>query len=472
MERKSEKATPAAPQEMKLSYSPGGRKNDAFIEISVSEDAMEVRAFFYPAVGGGAQLTQEYMQELLARAGIKEGILEEAIGSSILECNLEQHPLRDVLIAKGMAPEEEIPEHLELLPRFEQTPLETSTPDGSVDWKDLSPVVVVARGERLADLIHPRVGLSGRTVRGDTVPAKKRVIQQYLPGRNVRMEGDALIADVDGRFILSGNRIDVEEVLIAKGGVGYHTGHIVFPGDVMIEGPVRDGFKVHSGGSILAKDTLDVFDINAKKNITCLGGLIGHQNAYLKAGGELRAKFAQNCRIAVRGDVYIPGSIVSTRLFTLGMLEMGDKGRILAGETFAVHGVRCGWIGSDTGQSTTIHVGIDFTIKQRLDMANERLRIIQQKSEKLEELFKTRPSVKIESLRKDLEKAASDLSALISDLLPKLDADEHAFVDIRGGAFPGSIIEICRVRFQIQEAIKKCIFRLDKTSGRIILEKS
>jgi len=458
-------------QEMKLSLSPGGHKNDASVEISIPEDSMEVRASFFPAVGGGTQLSQEYIQELLARAGVTEGLLPDVIGDSVLECNLNQHLLRDVLIARGKSPEEEIPEHLNLLPRFEKSPLESSIPDGSVDWKDLSPVVVVTHGEKIADLIHPSIGAPGRTVRGDIVPAKKRSVTQYLPGRNVRMDSDALLADVDGRFVLSGNRIDVEEVLIAKGGVGYHTGHIVFPGDVTIEGPVRDGFKVHSGGSILAKDTMDVFDVNAKNNITCLGGLIGHQKAFLKAGGELRAKFVQNCRIAVRGDVFIPGSIVSTRLYTLGMLEMGDKGHILAGETFAVHGVRCGWIGSDTGQATYIHAGIDFTIQQRLDMANERLRVIRLKSDKLDEMSKTRPSAKIEALRKELDKVAGGISALISDLLPKLDADEHAFVEIRGGAYPGSVIEICRVRFQIQEEIKKCIFRLDKAAGRIVVAK-
>ncbi|HOX13623.1 MAG TPA: FapA family protein [Spirochaetia bacterium] len=468
MESKSPEKKAAKPREMKLSFSPGGRKNDGFVEISVPEDAMEVQASFHPAVGGGAPLSQEYVRELLSRAGVTEGILEDVIGDSVLSCNLDQHPLREVVIARGVPAEEEIPGHLKLLKRFEETPLDAAVPDGSLDWKDLSPVIVVTRGERIADKISARAGTPGKTVRGEAIPAKKRSVTQYLPGRNVRMDGEALVADVDGRFSLSGNRIDVEEVLVAKGGVGYHTGHIVFPGDVTIEGPVRDGFKVHSGGSILAKDTMDVFDVNAKKDITCAGGLIGHQKGFLKAGGVLRAKFAQNCRVAVRGDVFIPGSLVSCRLFTLGMLEMGDKGRILAGETFAVHGVRCGWIGSDTGQTTYVHVGIDFTVQQRLDLANERLRLIQMKRDKLEELGKTRPSAKLEALKQELDKAASELSALISDLLPKLDADERAFVEIRGGAFPGAVIEICRVRFQIQEEIKKTVFRLDKASGRII----
>ncbi len=458
-------------KELRLSFSPGGRKNDASVEIAVPEDAMEVRASFFPAMGGGAPLSQEYVQELLARAGVTEEILMDVLGDSVLECNLNQRILRDVLIARGKSPEEEIPEHLMLLPRFAAAPADSSTREGSVDWKDISPVIVVSRGETLAELIPASEGKPGRNVRGEILPTRKRPVVQYLPGRNVRMEGNLLVADVDGRFTISGNRIDVEEVLVAKGGVGFHTGHIVFPGDVTIEGPVRDGFKVHSGGSILAKDTMDVFDVNAKANITCSGGLIGRQKAFLKAGGELRAKFAQNCRIAVRGDVFIPGSVVSCRLYTLGMLEMGDKGRILAGETYAVHGVRCGWIGSETGQPTTVHVGIDFTVLQRLDAANERLRLLRLKADKLDELAKTRPSPRIDALRKELDKVASELSALISELLPQLDADEHAFVEIRGGAYPGAVVEICRVRFQIQEEIKKCVFRLDKAAGRIVLTK-
>ena len=471
MENKGDEAKKKPPHEMKFSFSPGGRKNDAFIEISIPEDAMEVRASFYPAMGEGNQLSLDYAHELFARAGVTEGVLEDVLGDSIIECNLNQRLLREVLVARGKAPAEEIPEHLELLPRFRKSSPIDSPPEGSVDWKDISPVIVVAKGERLAKLIHAAPGSPGSSVRGDLVPAKKRIVTLYQSGRNVRMDGDFLVADVDGRFVLSGNRIDVEEVLVAKGGVGYHTGHIVFPGDVTIEGPVRDGFKVHSGGSIVAKDTMDVFDVNAKKNVTCLGGLVGHQKAFLRAGGELRAKFAQSCRIAVRGDVFIPGSIVSSRLYTLGMLEMGDKGRILGGETYAVHGIRCGWIGTDTGQVTSIHVGIDFTIQQRLDIANERLRVIQLKANKIDEIARVHPSDKIDRLRKELEKAAQELSSLISDLLPKLDADEHAFVDIRGGAYPGTIIEICRIRFMLQEEVKKCVFRLDKVAGRIVLDK-
>ena len=460
-----------SPQEIKLSLSPGGHKNDAYIEISIPEQAMEAQASFFPAVGGGAQLSLDYVQELLARAGVTEGLLQDVIGDSILECNLNQRLLRDVLIARGIAPEEEIPEHLKLLPRFVQSPLDASVSQGSVDWKDLSPVIVVSRDEKIADMIHAQEGSPGSNVRGEVIPAKKQSVTQYLPGNNVRMDGDALVADTDGRFVLSGNRIDVEEVLVAKDGVGYHTGHIVFPGDVVIEGPIRDGFKVHSGGSIVARDTMDVFDVNAKKDITCAGGLIGHQKGFMKAGGTLHAKFAQNCRIAIRGDVFISDSIVNTRLYTLGMLEMGDKGRIISGETFAVHGVRCGWIGSDTGQTTVVHAGIDFTIQQRLDIANERLRVIRLKADKLDEIAKTRSGPRIDSLRDELNKAAQELSTTISDLLPQLDADEQAFVEIRGGAYPGAIIEICRVRFQIQEEIKKCVFRLDKSAGRIVVEK-
>ncbi len=49
-----------------------------------------------------------------------------------------------------------------------------------------------------------------------------------------------------------------------KRGINYKTGHVIFPGDVIIDGPVADGFKVYSAAHNLQTD-FDATDVVAKK---------------------------------------------------------------------------------------------------------------------------------------------------------------------------------------------------------------
>jgi hypothetical protein len=74
-------------------------------------------------------------------------------------------------------------------------------------------------------------------------------------------------------------------------------------------------------------------------------------------------------------------------------------------------------------------------------------------------------------VRADIAKAAAEQSSLISSLLGQLDADDSGIVDVRAEVFPGIVIEICRISITIEEHMKACRFRLDKTAGRIVVER-
>jgi uncharacterized protein (DUF342 family) len=292
-----------------------------------------------------------------------------------------------------------------------------------------------------------------------------------MAGGNVERRGDKLVASVDGRLAIGAGKLEVDEVMLIKGGVDFHTGHIVFPGDVVIEGVVHDGFKVWSGGSVVCKSTMDAFDVNVKKDLSCAQGLIGRRRGQVRVGGELRTKYVQNCKVAARGNVIISSALVNSRLYTLGSLDMGDKGVIMGGEVFATHGIRCGRLGNEAFQPTRIHVGVDFTVQQRLDQANERMRLLSARSRQVDQAAAARPGPQMDRAQKELAKAATELRAQITELLGGLDADDGAIVDARNDIFPGVVIEICRVSIVVEEKMHGCKFRLDKAAGRIIVEK-
>lgn len=464
-------ALPEAEQNEKTTIV-GGSKDDGRISLSLSENDMEAVADFQPPQGDGSQITPDYIASALERLGITFGVDWNVIQETALECNLNRRPIRGVVIARGEKPEEEIREYYEANPAFRKWQI---IPDGDVpriDYREISPFILVKKGQVLAKL-RPRVeGKDGKNVHGDPVPKTATSPESATSGTNTRQSGDAIIAACDGRLVEKGNELSVEEILTVKGAVGYKTGHILFPGDVIIDGPVSDGFKVYAGGSIVSKQTFDATDVVAKKDLIVAGGVVGRGPASVKVGGTLRVKFIQNCRVASRGAVIVGAAVVNSRIYTLDKLDLGDKGRLIGGEIFAVRGVKAAGIGSDGGAGTKIHCGVDFTVQQELERENERMRIYTQKQKKLRDYISRQEEKDPANLELESKLSAeiTKLSNRIGELLGKLDAFEEATVEVSGEIRPGTLIEICHIAFLTEQTLKKTRFRLDKASGKLVHE--
>jgi uncharacterized protein (DUF342 family) len=457
--------------EANLGFRSGGTRNDGSAELVVSEDGMLVEAALFPALGEGLPISRDYIASLLSRIGATCGVLWENIDEALLRANLDRHVMRNVVVARGTPPVKEIPEHAELEEKFRRSGPLVPENVQRVDFREMGSVHVVKAGEIVARTVAGIAGRPGTDVFGRSVPFARETVQSVTLGKNIERRGELFVSTVDGRLLVSGDRIDVDQVLVVKGAVDFSTGHIVFPGDVVIDGVIRDGFKVWSGGTIVCKSTMDAFDVNAKKDLVCTQGIIGRRRAQIRVGGELKAKFVQNCRVAVRGDVHVVTAVVNCRLYSLGKVDLGEKGVLMGGEVFAVHGLRCGRLGNQARQRTMVHVGTDFTVQQRLDQANERIRLLSGRSRQLDAMAAGRSKAEFDHVRADIAKAAAEQSSLISSLLGQLDADDSGIVDVRAEVFPGVVIEICRISITIEEHMKACRFRLDKTAGRIVVER-
>lgn len=454
-----------------VSFHTAGTGIDGTVEVALAPDFMSATATFVPPRGEGLPIDPSFVHELLRRLGVVSGILEDEITEAVMTCNLDRRVLHDIAIAKGSAPLPEIPEHASLESRFKVSGPHVSDEVQRVDFREFASLFIVRAGETIA-LVEPRrPGQPGMDLRGKETPFPHESPETCSPGRNVERREDKLVSTVDGRLAIEAGKANVDEVLLIKGEVDFSTGHIIFPGDVVIEGAVHDGFKVHSGGSIVCKSTMDAFDVNAKKDLTCAQGLIGHRRGEVRVGGSLTAKYIQNCRVAARGDVKVQAAVVSSRIYTLGSLDLGDKGVLMGGEAFAARGVRCGRLGNQALQPTLLHVGIDFMVKQSLDQATERMRLLTARAQQIEHAAAARPSPEAAKAVAEMAKLTSKLRSQINELLGRLDADEGAIVEARGEVFPGVVIEICRVSIVVEEKLQACRFRLDKAAGRIIVDR-
>lgn len=457
------------PNTDKVSFSGQLSHNDGNIEVSIAADAMSATANLYPPLGEGAPLSADYAAELIARLGISHGLLWEELTEAIFKVNTESKPIRDLLIARGSPPQAELPEHIEPLKEL----LAGQTIDQAahhIDWKTISSILLVKAGQPLARVVGQQPGQAGFTVTGMELPPAKASVQQFQLGQNVSRQEALVVADSDGKLNLEHNRISIEEVLHIKGDVDFHVGHISFPGDVVIDGSIGAGFRVYSGGSIVVKETMDAFDVQAKQDLLCGQGIIGKDLGQIRVGGRLEAKFIENARLAVRKDISVSGAIVGCRVYTLGKLLLGDKGRIVGGEISARDGLVCGWLGGKTHPQTLVQVGVDFTLQQKLDQANQALQDLSMKYQRLVQAAEKRPEPAILRLRDDMETKLKALAKSIGELNTRVDSNEDAVIEVHGGLYPGVSLSICHVRISIEQPMKKARFRLNRPAGRIVIE--
>jgi uncharacterized protein (DUF342 family) len=448
-----------------------GDQKDGYAEVSFTPDGMSATASFFPPIPGGAFLTYPLVAQTLEQNGIVNGVLHDSIQKSILDANSSHTPVKTVAIAKGTPPETEIPEHFVLRKDILERKPEIDPELARIDWHSISAFTIVKAKDPIARRIPKVDGKAGINIRGEESPFTVQAIQQISAGKNVIDHSTGLFAGKSGRLsIESGGTVVIEEVLTLKKGVDFTTGNITFPGDVILQGKIADGFKVYTGGSLIAGDVVDVTEIVCKKDLIVQAGLIGRQKAQVRVGGTLQAKYIQNCRVAVRGDVVVPGSIIQSTVYTMGMIKMGDTGKLVGCECIVIGGVQALEVGNARGAKTYIRCGTDFTIQQELDIANEQIKTITVKIQQLEEVYIEEPLEIHAHHIEELKIRKNEISNRIPAYLTAIDKNDEAFVEVRGTVFPGTEIEICHVSHKVLKQQKAVVFRLDKSRGSIVTE--
>ena len=446
--------------------------NDAHIIITLTDNDLEAWGDFNPALGDGQSYDYDKILGIFDKLNINCGIQEEAIQNALMECNLERKPVQNILLARGIPPENGVEEYLQLNPQLVQSKISTED-NKKVDYRTYSPFIIVKKDQALAKLKSQKPGQEGTNVRGEPIPNKTIRPEGVTGGDNTRMEGRFLLANINGQMVDDKKVIHVRDTLYIKGAVGYKTGNITFPGDVIIEGTVSDGFKIYSGGSITINQTFDVTEAVSKEDLNVAGGIIGRGRAKLKVGGNLRAKFIENCTIACRKKVEVTTEIINSEIYTLENVEMGEKGYIVGGEIYALHGVSAAGIGKKALKSARIHCGIDFILQQEKEKNNNMLRLLAAKLERLKELLENTETqgekrTKLEELQSQLKEQQRVTSEKVSELMGRINADEKAVIEVSGEIAPRTLIEICQIALFVTEPLKKVRISLDRRYGKLI----
>jgi uncharacterized protein len=450
-----------------------GSLNDGNISFLFSDNDLEVHADFLPPLMNGTPLNIQIITEILESVNLVYGVNWEAIEQALEECNASRRQIRDVLIASGEPAEVEITEYYELNPIFNKKPERKTDHKGKIDYREISPFTIVKKGQVLATLKPLKPGKEGMTVRGTPLPYGSITPEGVTGGNNTRIEKNSIVAAIHGQLIIENKTVlNVQDTLVIKGAVDYSTGNIVFPGDVFINGPVSDGFKIFAGGSLSIKQTLDLTRVVTKGDILVSGGIVGKGAALIKSGGSIRTKFIEKCRVAARNSVLVDLEILHSDIFALNTVEMGEKGKIVGGNIYAVHGLRTGAIGKKGSPTTHIHCGVDFAAQQEKENCNSQLHIIAAKLRKLREMMDETVTdeevlAKIKALLKKLEDERKTVTDRLTKVMGNINIDEKAFVEVSGEIIAGTLIEICQVALFVDEPLKRVRIRLDKEKNKL-----
>ncbi len=245
--------------------------------------------------------------------------------------------------------------------------------DGSIDFQDRGDIPHVEEDTFLAAKVLPEEGAPGISVYGNELLVEDPVDLVFSSGPGTRMskDGGRIYATVAGQPHLDamGNVSVCPEYQI-KGDLGLETGNVNFEGNVVVNGAVKQGFKVKCA-SLTAKEIQGAeVDIEGDLNVSM--GIVDTE--LVKVKGSVQAKFVHNSKISAFGDLIVQKEIVDSKIYLTGAC-INKQGIIINSEISAKMGIDAGSIGNKTSKPSSLTVGVDDHVNLQVDKVDTQVRI-------------------------------------------------------------------------------------------------
>jgi len=354
-------------------------QEEAKIKLEISRDKMSASVSF-EVNENSKNPTVKMVLEEIQKKGITFGIEQDKIEEALL------HLGDSTVVVEGILPQNGtdaiIKKTFDLANKGR--PVENSA--GRVDYKNLNLVVIVSAGDVLAERIPHTPGTPGTNIFGDAVAARSGKPQPLPNGKNTKIEGETVVAAMDGQVVESGKKITVDPVLVIKGDVDLSTGNIDFNGSVQIKGSVQQGFSVKAVGDVEIKGTVSGGVVEAR-NIVVNGGVQGMNRGHLAAKEDLRASFVENANIMAERDVFVSDVVLHSEIHAgRKIIVEGHRGQIMGGAAVAGEEIRAKSVGNSMNVSTKLEVGVNPMVRKTY---TELRGSVTKNKTKLEQIHKT-----------------------------------------------------------------------------------
>lgn len=214
---------------------------------------------------------KDEIKALLLEKNVVYGHNEEAIDKLCTEYNLS-----NIEIAKGTPVVDDRNDKINIFFKSSKKNFEDDT-DEKIDYKNLYSIASVSAGEKIAELIVGEFGNDGMDIFGKPSTRKLKKTIQLRTGQGCKIEGDYVIAMIDGQPTVKNGMFHIHKVLQTPGDVDLKSGNIKFVGDVKIDGAVKSGMTVEAGNSLEIIGSVEESKIIAQGETRILGSLINSE---------------------------------------------------------------------------------------------------------------------------------------------------------------------------------------------------
>ena len=124
-----------------------------------------------------------------------------------------------------------------------------------------------------------------------------------------------LISTLNGYVYYDLGCINTKRILNMRHGIDFHTGNIVFVGDVAVHDVIKAGFELRAGGNIIVKELIEGAFVRATGGILGEKGFKGSDIGRIIATRDIRLAFAENGKIRTGGKLIVDGSCLHCNIY-------------------------------------------------------------------------------------------------------------------------------------------------------------
>ena len=255
---------------------------------------------------------------------------------------------------------------------------------------------------------------------------------------------------------------------------------------MLVKGSVSDNFSIKAEGNIEVNGTVGKCDLEAKGDIIVKLGIQGNENSFVRAGGDVIAKFIQFSNVESANNVIVTEAILNSNIDSDNRIILtGKRASASGGVLRALYEVNGKVLGSPSGTKTTIETGVSPAKrrsiaamdkeKEELDVAIEE---IERNIKSLEQAAKVRKlddekTEQLQSLKEQLEQANSRREEIVLEreaLLQQMEIEKvESTISAGKEALAGVKLIIGSAEFDIRQTYKAVTFYEDK--GLIQIDK-
>ncbi|WP_139786718.1 DUF342 domain-containing protein [Desulfamplus magnetovallimortis] len=328
---------------------------DQYLELTVSNDKIE--AFIRKKKELKSEIVNlSSLLYFLKKKRITYGIIsDEEIEKWLMESTPEADE-KPFVIARGVKPIAGQDGSVNYLFRTDYTNPGKIMKDGSIDFRDKGDMPYVNKDTLLAIKTPFKEGISGVDVFGIKIMPQEPFDPPFTSGNGTIISEDKLqitsAANGQPHVDIMGN-ITVNDELVIKGDVDLKTGNVIFKGNIVVNGIIKEGMTV-KGINLTAKE-IEGATIDLKGDLNVANGI---SHTTVKAVGNIHTKFVNSSQITGFGDFTVEKEIVDSNLILSGSCNV-LRGTVMASTLNARKGIETKQVGTIASKPSNLVVGTD-----------------------------------------------------------------------------------------------------------------